>query len=118
MDAETERRLLGLLGLGVRSRGAVVGVEQVRDAARRGKVKLAVVSPDVSRHSHDKVVPLLEARHVRVVHGPSAAVLGKAVGRETTAVVGVVDGQLARGIRALLDAGGGGGPDGPPARAP
>ncbi len=118
MDAETERRLLGLLGLGARSRGAVVGVEQVRDAARRGKLKLAVVSPDVSRHSYDKVVPLLEARRIRVVHGPAAAVLGQAVGRETTAVVGVVDVQLARGIRALLDASGGGGPDGPPASAP
>lgn len=118
MDAATERRLLGLLGLGVRSRGAVVGVEQVRDAARRGKLKLAVVSPDVSRHSYDKFVPLLEARRVRVVHGPPAAVLGAAVGRETTAVVGVVDVQLARGIRALLDASGGGGPDGRPAGAP
>jgi ribosomal protein L7Ae-like RNA K-turn-binding protein len=118
MDAATERRLLGLLGLGVRSRGAVVGVEQVRDAARRGKLKIAVVAPDASRHSHDKVVPLLRARHVRMVEGPAASVLGAAVGRETTAVVGVVDGQLARGIRALLEASAGGTPDGGPARAP
>ena len=118
MDAATERRMLGLLGLGVRSRGAVVGVEQVRDAARRGKLRFAVVAPDVSRHSYDKFVPLLEARGVRYVQGPSAAVLGAAVGRETTAVVGVVDGQLARGIRALLDASDGGAPSGGPARAP
>ena len=104
MAPALQRRLLGLIGLGVRSRGAVVGVQQVRDAAMRGKLRFAVVAPDVSRHSLDKIVPLLIARRIRYVEGPSAAVLGQAVGRETTAVVGVVDGQLARGIRALLEA--------------
>lgn len=118
LDAATERRLLGLLGLGVRSRGAVIGVEQVRDAARRGKLKIAVVAPDASRHSHDKVVPLMLARGIRFVEGPTAAALGAAVGRETTAVVGVIDGQLARGIRALLEASVGGGPEGGPSGAP
>lgn len=95
--------MLGLVGLGVRSRGAVVGVEQVREAARRGTLALAVVAPDVSKHSLDKVVPLLEARGVRIVHAPSAAELGRAVGREQTAAVGIVNQELARGIRALLD---------------
>jgi ribosomal protein L7Ae-like RNA K-turn-binding protein len=118
MDAATERRLLGLLGLGVRGRGAVVGVEQVRDAAKHGKLRFAVVAPDVSRHSHDKILPILEARRIRWIQGPPAAVLGAAVGRETTAVVGVVDVQLARGIRALLEASTEEGPDGRSARAP
>ena len=108
LSASVERKLLGLLGLGVRSRGAVVGVQQVRDAAVRGKLKLAVVAPDVSKHSLDKVVPLLRARQVMIVDGPTAQVLGGAVGRETTAVVGVVNWQLARGIRALLEASAGG----------
>ncbi len=110
MDATTERKLLGLIGLGVRSRGAVVGVQQVRDAAMKGKLRFAVVAPDVSGHSRDKIVPLLTARRIRFVEGPSASVLGRAVGRETTAVVGVLDGQLARGIRALLEASANDGP--------
>ena len=101
--AARERKLLGLIGLGVRGRGVVVGVEQVRDAARRGKLALVIVAPDASRHSLDKVVPLLRARRIRYVAGPPAAVLGAAVGRESTAAVGVVDPQLARGIRAVTD---------------
>ena len=101
VDAETERRMLGLIGLGVRARNAVIGVEQVRVAARRGRLALAVVAPDASRHSLDKVVPLLHARGVRVVEGPSAAALGAAVGRESTAAVGITDAALARGVRAL-----------------
>ena len=43
MDASTQRRLLGLLGLGVRGRGAVVGVERVREAAKKGLLAVAVV---------------------------------------------------------------------------
>jgi ribosomal protein L7Ae-like RNA K-turn-binding protein len=80
-----------------------VGVERVRDAALHNRLAFAVVAPDASRHSLDKVVPLLNARRVRFVTGPTAAALGAAVGRETTAAVGIVDRQLAKGIRALVD---------------
>lgn len=103
MDQAATQRLLRLVGLGVRSRGAVVGVEQVREAAKKGKLVLAIVASDASQHSVSKVVPLLTARRVHVVHTPSAAALGKAAGREQTAAVGIVDRQLARGIRELMD---------------
>ena len=103
-------RLLRLVGLGVRGRGAIVGVEQVREGAKKNKVAFAVVAMDASRHSLDKVVPLLNARRVRFVEVPSAAELGAAVGRETTAVVGIVDRQLAKGIRELVESGSEGAP--------
>lgn len=101
MDAAQQRKLLGLVGLGVRGRGAIVGVERVRDAARRGKLQLAIAAPDASSNSLDKVLPLLRARGITVVLGPSAAELGSAAGRESTAVIGIVDRGLAKGIRAL-----------------
>jgi ribosomal protein L7Ae-like RNA K-turn-binding protein len=103
VDEAVTQRVLRMLGLGVRSRGAVVGVEQVREAAKRGKLALAVIASDASQHSLSKVVPLLVARHVRVVHVPSASDLGRVVGREQTAAVGIVDRQLAQGIRELMD---------------
>ena len=46
MNDVTEDRLLRLLGLGVRGRGAVVGVEEVREAAHGGTLVVAVVAPD------------------------------------------------------------------------
>ena len=104
MSATVRAKLLRLIGLGVRGRGAVVGVENVREGAKRNKVAYAIVAVDASKHSLDKVVPLLNARRVRFVEVPSAAELGNAVGRETTAVVGIVDRQLAKGIRALVEA--------------
>lgn len=93
--------MLRLLGLGVRSRGVVVGVEQVREGAKRNKIVLAVVASDASPNSLEKVVPLLNARRVRFIEVPSAAELGAAVGREQTTVVGIVDRQLAAGVNAL-----------------
>jgi len=103
-------KLLRLVGLGVRGRGAVIGVEQVREGAKKNKVAFAIVATDASRHSLDKIVPLLNARRVRFVEVPSAAELGGAVGRETTAVVGIVDRQLAKGIRDLVESGSEGAP--------
>jgi ribosomal protein L7Ae-like RNA K-turn-binding protein len=103
--ATRDRRILGLVGLGVRSRGVVVGVEQVRDAVRRGNLVLALVAMDASRHSVDKIVPLLRARRIKLVEMPSAAQLGAAVGRDQTTAVGVVDRALADGIRDLVQQG-------------
>jgi ribosomal protein L7Ae-like RNA K-turn-binding protein len=110
LSAADRGRLLRLVGLGVRGRGAIVGVEQVREGAKKNKVAFAVVAMDASRHSLDKIVPLLIARRVRFVEVPSAAELGGAVGRETTAVVGIVDRQLAKGIRELVESGSVGAP--------
>lgn len=101
MDAQQQRKMLGLIGLGVRGRGVVVGVERVRDAAKRGKLHLAIAAPDASSNSLNKVVPLLQARGIAVLAGPPAVELGGAAGREATAVVGIVDKGLAKGIRAL-----------------
>jgi len=105
MDAAVRQRVLRLLGLGMRSRGVVVGVQQVREAAKHDKIVLAVVATDVSSHSLDKIVPLLNGRRVKFVEVPSAAELGAAVGRAETAVVGIVDRQLAAGVSALVTSG-------------
>ncbi|HZI41131.1 MAG TPA: ribosomal L7Ae/L30e/S12e/Gadd45 family protein [Gemmatimonadaceae bacterium] len=94
--------MLRLIGLGVRARTVVVGVEQVRMAAKKGNLLFAVVARDASANSREKVVPLLRARRVNFVDGPTAAELGAAVGRDQTAAVGVIDQQLARGIRELV----------------
>jgi ribosomal protein L7Ae-like RNA K-turn-binding protein len=96
-------KIMRLLGLGVRSRGAIVGVKQVREAARNNKVELAIVASDASENSVEKIAPLLNARRVRFIEVPSAAELGAAVGRVQTTVVGIVDRQLAAGVRRIVE---------------
>ena len=104
MDEATERRVLGLVGLGIRARNAVVGVEQVRLAARKGNLALALVAPDASPNSLKKLVPLLQATKVKTIQGPSAESLGAAAGRNPTAAIGITDRSLAAGIRKLFEA--------------
>jgi ribosomal protein L7Ae-like RNA K-turn-binding protein len=104
MHAAAQQQLFRLLGLGVRGRGAVVGVKQVREAARKNTVHLAIVAQDASPNSLEKIVPLLNARRVRFIEVSSAAELGAAVGRDHTAVVGIVDRQLAAGARRVAEA--------------
>jgi ribosomal protein L7Ae-like RNA K-turn-binding protein len=105
MDDASRGRLLRLVGLGIRSRGAVVGVERVREGIKKDKVAFAIVAADASQNSLDKIVPLLNARRVRFIEVPSATELGGVAGRESAAVVGIVDRQLAKGIRELVESG-------------
>ena len=102
MTAAQWKKVSALLGLGVRARTVVVGVEMVRGSAQRGTVALAVVADDGSPNSRAKVVPMLTAKRIAMVGGVTAHQLGAAVGRETTAVIAVVDEALARGIRGAL----------------
>jgi ribosomal protein L7Ae-like RNA K-turn-binding protein len=104
MDDDARRKLLGLLGLGARARKVVIGVDLVRSAAQRGRLALVVLASDVSRHSRAKVVPLLMAKKIECVEGPTGDELGAAVGKQVTAAVGVLDAALARGIRAAASA--------------
>jgi ribosomal protein L7Ae-like RNA K-turn-binding protein len=99
-----KRKVLGLVGLGLRGRLAVVGVQQVRDAAKRGKLKVALVASDASKNSLDKVSGVLKALEVPVVGALSAAELGGVAGREAVAVIGVTNAGLARGIMTAIPA--------------
>jgi ribosomal protein L7Ae-like RNA K-turn-binding protein len=94
-------KILRLLGLGIRGRGAVIGVERVKESARTGKLAFAVVASDASQNSLDKLLPLLRARRINFIEVPSAAALGAVAGRDQAVAIGVVDRDLARGIRAL-----------------
>lgn len=108
MTAAQVRRLVGLVGLGLRSRNVVVGAEQVRAAARKGRLALALVANDASENSLAKLLPLLRARRVRVVQVLDATGLGSAAGRTRTAAIGILDGSLAKGILGVVKSGPGG----------
>ena len=102
IDDAARRKVLGLAGLGIRGRLAVVGVQQARDAAKRGKLKIALVANDASQNSLDKVASLLTAKGVATLTDFSAAELGAVAGRESVTVIGVSDAGLSRGILAAV----------------
>jgi ribosomal protein L7Ae-like RNA K-turn-binding protein len=101
-DPEVVARILRLVGLGIRSRGVVTGVDQVREAAKSGKLALAIFAGDASHNSLSKLLPLLQGRHISFIEVPSASELGAVAGRQQMAAVGVVNRQLAKGIRDVV----------------
>ena len=94
--------MLGLLGLGFRSRKVVIGVDRVRAGLQADRFALVVVAEDASVRALEKVVRLATARQVPVIPGPSADAIGARLGRPGIMVAGVMDRALARG---LADAG-------------
>ncbi len=102
LDEAQAKRVLGLLGLGVRGRLALVGVDRVREAVKKGAVRVAVVAADASPNSRQKVDGLLVGRGVPTLEIASAALLGQVAGKESTAVIAVVDDKLAAGILAIV----------------
>jgi ribosomal protein L7Ae-like RNA K-turn-binding protein len=101
VDEAQQRKVLGLLGLGMRGRLALVGVDRVRDAVKGGKVRVAVVARDASPNARQKVDGLLAGRRVPTLEVDSAAELGRVAGKQSAAIVGVVDDKLAAGLLAI-----------------
>ena len=95
-----EQKLLGLVGLGVRGRGAVIGVEQVRDggAARHARTRDRGAGRRREQPEEGAAAPGGE-EDLRSWRDRVPRRLGAAVGRESAAAVGIVDRNLARGIR-------------------
>jgi len=90
--------LAGLLGLGLRSGGVVLGVDAVRTGLQHGEVHCVVVAADAAGRVEDKVIRLAEGRGVPLVSGPPAEQLGRAVGKPPVMVVGIAERGLAAGI--------------------
>ncbi len=92
-------RLLGLLGLGLRSGGVAVGVEAVRRGLQRDEFACVVMASDASPRAMEKVERLARARQVLVVRGPEADEIGARLGRPPVMAAGVRDRALADGIQ-------------------
>ncbi len=97
-------RLLGLLGLGRRGGGVVLGVDATRALLQRGDCRVVVVAGDATPRATEKVVRLARAAGVPVLTGPAAETLGERLGRPPMMAVGVQDRALAAGLLAWQSA--------------
>jgi ribosomal protein L7Ae-like RNA K-turn-binding protein len=94
---------LRLLGLAARAGAVVTGTERVREAARGGTLRFAIVAGDASDNSREKLLPLLAARDMPHVVAFTRDALGAAVGRAGLSAVGITDPSLADRLRTRSD---------------
>lgn len=86
-----DRRVLQLIGLARRAGQAVVGTDAVRVAGRRGELSAIVLAGDATENARKRLSGLLSDPNVCTVRCGTRAVLGRAVGRSETVVVGIRD---------------------------
>lgn len=96
---------LRLLGLAARAGSVLPGTERAREAIRAGNARLVLVAGDISGNTHEKLVPLLQARGIPYVVGFDRERLGAAVGRAPLSAVAVTDRLLAARLAELLGGG-------------
>jgi ribosomal protein L7Ae-like RNA K-turn-binding protein len=96
--------VLRLLGLAARAGTIVAGTERVREAAREGTLRFAIVAGDASPNAEDKVVPLLVNGGIPYRRAYDRARLGGSVGRSSSSAIGVLDAGLAGRLQELLAA--------------
>jgi len=101
---DRERAGVGLLGLGARAHRLAIGVDAAREALRRGVAEALVLARDASPRARERLLALAMHRGVVVLKGPGADELGRVLGRPPVHGAAVLDRQLARGLRAYLEA--------------
>jgi len=89
--ADRDRSVLQLVGLARRAGFAVVGTRAVRDAARRGELRVVVVAEDATENARKRLRGMLEMSDLEVVTRGTRIGLGRAVGRPEVVVVGIRD---------------------------
>jgi ribosomal protein L7Ae-like RNA K-turn-binding protein len=102
LGPEAPDSALRFLGLAARAGVLLPGTERVRDAARSGLLRFAVVAEDTSDNSIDKLLPLLRKRRVPHVVAFTRHQLGAAVGRAPLSAVGIVEHRLAQQLKACF----------------
>jgi ribosomal protein L7Ae-like RNA K-turn-binding protein len=93
----------GLLGLARKARGLVIGSRETRAGLHRGQVCLVLLAADGSPRDRERLQRLAEETGTPVRAGGTREELGRAVGRDGVAVVGVTDRNVAAGILGRLD---------------
>ena len=81
------------------------GSERVREAARAGELRFAIVAADTSAQRRDRLVPLLSGLGVPHVVGLDRERIGYAVGRAPLGAVGVTEVSFAERLALLAGAG-------------
>lgn len=93
---------LRLLGLAARAGALLPGTERVREAARSGILRFALVAEDISDNSQDKLLPLLKSRGIPHVVRFRRAELGAAVGKAPLSAVGITVQSFADRVQQML----------------
>jgi ribosomal protein L7Ae-like RNA K-turn-binding protein len=96
-------RIAGLLGLAQKAGKLALGSDAVEKALRQRKIYVLVFAEDASQATTGQLETLAMKNDVPVFYLSSRDELGKLVGREALAVLGIIDSSFANGITRLIE---------------
>ena len=101
----TNKKILGLIGLSARARKISFGADSVETQAKKGKVKLFIISEDASERTKDKFNKLAIQCNIPIIIHGSIEELSKAIGKNNKAILGIEDINLSREIEKINNGG-------------
>ncbi|WP_237700047.1 L7Ae/L30e/S12e/Gadd45 family ribosomal protein [Alicyclobacillus acidocaldarius] len=94
--------ILGLLGLARRARAVIDGQKRVLDAVRTRRAQLVMIAVDAGDNGRKKLMDKAASYGIQVVCFGTKAEIGRAIGRDTSGAVAVVEPGFAREVLARL----------------
>ncbi|EIX1151425.1 YlxQ family RNA-binding protein [Listeria monocytogenes] len=97
-----DKKALSLLGLANRARKITTGEELVLKAVRNGKAKMVLISEDISEKTEKTIRNKCEYYNVVVKKVGTREMIGGAIGKDTRAIVAILDKGFAIKLAELL----------------
>ncbi|EAE9679696.1 YlxQ family RNA-binding protein [Listeria monocytogenes] len=97
-----DKKALSLLGLANRARKITTGEELVLKAVRNGKAKMVLISEDISEKTEKIIRNKCEYYNVVVKKAGTREMIGGAIGKDTRAIVAILDKGFAVKLAELL----------------
>ena len=98
-----ERKFYSLLGLAMRARRLVSGEFSVEKGVKRGEVYLVIIAEDASDNTRKKFINMCDFYNTEILSVGSISLLGRALGKEKRAVLGITDEGFREGIKKIVD---------------
>ncbi|WP_331721846.1 L7Ae/L30e/S12e/Gadd45 family ribosomal protein [Alkalithermobacter thermoalcaliphilus] len=95
-------KVLSLLGLTAKGANLVSGEDTTLNEIKKGKIKLVIISQDASDNTKKKFIDKAKFRDIDYVIFSTKFELGKAIGKNERAVIGIKNINLARQIKNLI----------------
>ena len=95
-------KAFSMLGLASKAGKIVTGEDTIRNAIRKGKVKLLIISEDASQNTQKRFLNAAAHYSIEYVVWGHMDDLGKYIGKNARSVVAIVDDNFGRIIKDLL----------------
>lgn len=97
-------RVFSLLGLCMKAGGLVSGEFMVEKSIKEGVVQLVIIAQDASSNTKKKFNNMCNYRDIELIEYSDKYSLGRAIGKDIRASIGICDNGFANSIKAKINA--------------